>query len=254
MAAPPRSGQEQCTGKGGGCHAFFHKWLFFPPQTAAVSQKGGFPGGSPLHSPHGPAQWPGPGQGPAKLGLSAGGICWPTSPGSTRTAPSGRASPPSPGGAGVLCRRGGRAPSAPAGCGGDGAHQRPGGGRHGQLALTFLTRATSARPCRPARPMCSTAKSPGRGYRRQMVNLLRAGGGQRPHRGIFPVYPLTAGITNRFLTGLVRGPWPACPRWRNLWGRTSALQYDLAPVQAAYRDIHFPPDWQALARPAAADV
>ena len=38
--------------------------------------------------------------------------------------------------------------------------------------------------------------------------------------GIFPVYPLTAGITNRFLTGLVRAGLACLPQVQETWGTT----------------------------------
>lgn len=93
----------------------------------------------------------------------------------------------------------------------------------GQLSLTFFNQSYVRQALQTGQTYVFYGKVTGEGYRRQMVNpSFEREGANALTGGIFPVYPLTAGITNRFLTGLVRGPWPACPRWRNLWGRTSA--------------------------------
>lgn len=47
----------------------------------------------------------------------------------------------------------------------------------------------------------------------------------------------------------MRGALACLPQVAEPLGEDLRRQYDLAPVQAAYRDIHFPPDWQALAGP-----
>lgn len=119
----------------------------------------------------------------------------------------------------------------------------------GQLALTFFNQSYVRQALQTGQTYVFYGKVTGEGYRRQMVNpSFEREGANALTGGIFPVYPLTAGITNRFLTGLVRGALACLPQVAEPLGEDLRRQYDLAPVQAAYRDIHFPPDWQALAR------
>ena len=119
----------------------------------------------------------------------------------------------------------------------------------GQLSLTFFNQSYVRQALQTGQTYVFYGKVTGEGYRRQMVNpSFEREGANALTGGIFPVYPLTAGITNRFLTGLVRGALACLPQVAEPLGEDLRRQYDLAPVQAAYRDIHFPPDWQALAR------
>ena len=202
---------------------------------------------SPLTAlPDGPSQ----AKALAKLGLSAVGDLLAYFPRGTRTAPSGRASPPSPWRSRCALPPWWPSPSAPAGCGGGMELTK---GRvvdaTGQLALTFFNQSYVRQALQTGQTYVFYGKVTGEGYRRQMVNpSFEREGANALTGGIFPVYPLTAGISNRFLTGLVRAALACLPQVAEPLGEDLRRQYDLAPVQAAYRDIHFPPDWQALAR------
>ncbi len=105
-------------------------------------------------------------------------------------------------------------PSAPAGCGGGWSSPKAGWWTPpASWPLTFFNQSYVRQALQTGQTYVFYGKVTGEGYRRQMVNpSFEREGGQRPHRGIFPVYPLTAGITNRFLTGLVRGALACLPQ------------------------------------------
>lgn len=93
----------------------------------------------------------------------------------------------------------------------------------GQLALTFFNQSYVRQALQTGQTYVFYGKVTGEGYRRQMVNpSFEREGANALTGGIFPVYPLTAGITNRFLTGLVRGALACLPQVAEPLGRTSA--------------------------------
>jgi len=64
--------------------------------------------------------------------------------------------------------------------------------------------------------------------------------------GIVPVYPLTAGITQRFLRGLVRAAMPAAAAEKEMLPEGILAERRLAPPEYAVTNIHFPADEHAL--------
>jgi ATP-dependent DNA helicase RecG len=65
-------------------------------------------------------------------------------------------------------------------------------------------------------------------------------------RGIVPVYGLTAGVTQRFLRGLVRQALPYAELFAEALPKALSSEYRLAPAPYALHSIHFPPDEHAL--------
>ena len=64
--------------------------------------------------------------------------------------------------------------------------------------------------------------------------------------GIVPVYPLTAGVSQKYLRGLVRAAAPYVPGTPEILPESIALERKLAPVSYALTNIHFPVDGHAL--------
>ncbi len=68
-------------------------------------------------------------------------------------------------------------------------------------------------------------------------------------RCILPLYPLTAGVTNRFLVKLIAQALEVCRgSLPELLPEDVRAQYDLCGVEEAYRTVHRPPSFEALAR------
>ena len=66
--------------------------------------------------------------------------------------------------------------------------------------------------------------------------------------GIMPVYPLTAGITGHLLSSLQREAAMCTDQILETLSAELRRTYDLAPAPFSYREIHFPSDWDSLAR------
>jgi len=64
--------------------------------------------------------------------------------------------------------------------------------------------------------------------------------------GFVPVYPLTAGVTQKFLRGLVKSAMPEAASVSDVLPAENAAARRLAPVGYALENIHFPADEHAL--------
>lgn len=87
--------------------------------------------------------------------------------------------------------------------------------------------------------------------------LCSSGRGEGRYTGlIMPVYPLTAGVSNHLMAGLARRAVEVCaPEREEILPEPLRLTYGLCQVEYAYRNIHFPKDFEALElAPAAAGV
>ena len=119
----------------------------------------------------------------------------------------------------------------------------------GQVAVTFFNQSYVRQALQPGQTYSFYGKLTGFGSRRQMVSPQFEPEGKGEFTGgILPVYPLTAGISNRLLTSLVRQALPCLDQVQETLGDELRRQHHLAPVTEAYRTIHFPPSWDALAR------
>ena len=85
------------------------------------------------------------------------------------------------------------------------------------------------------------------GNHRQMTNP-QFEGAERPWAcgRIMPVYPLTAGITNHLLAGLVEGALRELPPPVETLPDDLLARHRLAPAAECWRSIHFPADEDAL--------
>ena len=119
----------------------------------------------------------------------------------------------------------------------------------GQAAVTFFNQNYVRKALQPGQTYFFYGTLTGEGYRRSMVNpAFEREGAHQLTGGIFPVYPLTAGITNRFLTGLVRAGLACLPQVQETLGDDLRETYDLVSVEQAYGSIHFPASWEALTK------
>ena len=77
-------------------------------------------------------------------------------------------------------------------------------------------------------------------FEREGTNLLTG--------GIMPVYPLTTGVTGHMLATLQRAAAGCAGQVLETLSDELRRAYDLAPAAFSYREIHFPSDWDSLAR------
>ena len=109
----------------------------------------------------------------------------------------------------------------------------------GQAAVTFFNQNYVRKALQPGQTYFFYGTLTGEGYRRSMVNpAFEREGAHQLTGGIFPVYPLTAGITNRFLTGLVRAGLACLPQVQETLGDDLRETYDLSRPMGAFI---FPP-------------
>ena len=64
--------------------------------------------------------------------------------------------------------------------------------------------------------------------------------------GIVPVYPLTAGLSQKYLRGLIRAAMPCVSRAEEALPEAIVKKRRLAPIGYAFSNIHFPTDEHAL--------
>ena len=87
------------------------------------------------------------------------------------------------------------------------------------------------------------------GRRLQMSNPhFEKEGENRLTGGIMPVYPLTAGVTGHLMASLQRAAAVCADQILETLSDDLRRAYDLAPAPFSYREIHFPTDWETLAR------
>ena len=119
----------------------------------------------------------------------------------------------------------------------------------GALELTFFNQAYLKDALRPGESYVFYGRVEAMGRRRSMTNPVfeREGAGEVTGR-ILPVYPLTAGLTNRLLGELARRAVEVCaPRREETIPEAVRLAHRLCQVEYAYQNIHFPRDFEALA-------
>ncbi len=119
----------------------------------------------------------------------------------------------------------------------------------GQVEVTFFNQSYVRQALREGETYYFYGKLTGMGYRRQMVNPYFEKVGKTSFTGgIMPVYPLTAGIANRFLSGLTRQALACLGQIQETLPQALREAYQLAPAAESYGNIHYPASWEALAK------
>ena len=119
----------------------------------------------------------------------------------------------------------------------------------GQVSVTFFHQSYVRQMLHPGQSYYFYGKLTGLGPRRQMVSPQFEPEGKGEFTGgILPVYPLTAGISNRLLISLVRQALPCLDQVEETLPEDLRRQHRLVPAAEAYLAIHFPPSWDVLAR------
>ena len=118
----------------------------------------------------------------------------------------------------------------------------------GALHLTFFNQPYLKHALQPGESYVFYGRVEGAGRYRAMTNPVfeREGVGQVTGR-ILPVYPLTAGITNRMMVDLARRAVELyAPRREETIPEPVRLAHRLCQVEYAYRNLHFPEHWEGL--------
>ena len=117
------------------------------------------------------------------------------------------------------------------------------------LFLTFFNQTYLKNALIPGESYVFFGKAEGTLLRKQMVNPLfeKEGAGQITGR-IMPVYPLTAGITQSVLHRAMRQGLDACEEiLPDVLPDEIRIKYKLCHIGFAYKNIHFPESFEALA-------
>ena len=118
----------------------------------------------------------------------------------------------------------------------------------GVLDLTFFNQAYLKDALHPGESYVFYGRVEVMGRRKSMTNPVfeREGAGQVTGR-ILPVYPLTAGITNRMVADLARRALERyAPRREETIPEEVRLAHSLCQVEFAYQNIHYPESFEAL--------
>ena len=116
-----------------------------------------------------------------------------------------------------------------------------------QVDVTFFNQPYVRSALTPGETYYFYGKLTGTGRRRQMVNPYFERAGQNTFTGgIMPVYPLTAGITAKFMGNLQKTAAQCVPQIQETLSDDLRAAYDLAPADFSYRAIHFPQSWEEL--------
>ena len=119
----------------------------------------------------------------------------------------------------------------------------------GQLELTFFNQAYVKDALRPGISYVFYGVAEGTGSRRRMTNpVFEPEGAARFTGRIMPVYPLTAGLSNNLLAGLVGRALEGCgDQVEEILPPGLRREQSLASARFALQNIHFPEDAEALA-------
>ncbi len=117
-----------------------------------------------------------------------------------------------------------------------------------QVTVTFFNQPYMEKQLRHGEEYLFYGRLQRQGAGWQLANpYVEALGADRLTGGIIPVYPLTAGISQALLGGLVRRALPAAGDLPEALPPGLLARYQLAQSEFSYRNIHFPESWEALA-------
>lgn len=123
----------------------------------------------------------------------------------------------------------------------------------GQVELTFFNQSYVRQALRPGETYYFYGKLTGAGQRRQMISpYFEKEGRHNFTGGIMPVYPLTAGVSNRLLATLEQTAAPCTAQIQETLPDDVRSAYSLAPAEFSYRSIHFLQAGRTWTKPAAA--
>lgn len=119
----------------------------------------------------------------------------------------------------------------------------------GQVDLVFFNDRYAHRVLHAGTAYRFCGKLTVNGRRRQLTNPLfePEDGPRRLTGGIVPVYPLTAGLGAGFLLGLIAKALPSVAEIAETLPEGLRAQHGLISAQEAYRIVHAPTEWTALA-------
>ncbi len=115
------------------------------------------------------------------------------------------------------------------------------------VTVTFFNQSYVAQSLKYGEEYVFYGKITGDGTRRQMTNpYFEPLGADKLVGGITPLYPLTAGISQSLLGGLIRRAIPLCGTLEETLPPDLLEAHHLAPLPWALENIHFPSSWEAL--------
>lgn len=117
----------------------------------------------------------------------------------------------------------------------------------GVLHLTFFNQSYVEKALHPGEEYIFYGHVEEQGFRRGMTNPVFERQGRNQITGcIMPIYPLTAGITNPMLAGWVRRALTCAEELPETLPQEVRQNYQLAAVEYAVQNIHFPESEEAL--------
>ncbi len=116
------------------------------------------------------------------------------------------------------------------------------------MTLTFFNQSYVRTALKPGESYVFFGKAEQSGRNRVMTNPEFEPAGKTRFTGrIMPVYPLTAGISNRLLAGAVlRGLEDCLDQIEDILPAELRQKHSLSSAQYAWQTIHFPPSWEEL--------
>jgi ATP-dependent DNA helicase RecG len=120
----------------------------------------------------------------------------------------------------------------------------------GVLYITFFNQGYLKNALTPGESYVFYGRVEEQGRRRSMVNPVFEREGERRYTGcIMPVYSLTAGVSNHFLSGLTKQAVAQCAgQITDTIPEQVRQEHDLCTAEFAYRNIHFPESFEALGK------
>lgn len=117
----------------------------------------------------------------------------------------------------------------------------------GTLHLTFFNQGYVERAIQAGEEYIFFGTVEEQGRRRSMVNPVFEPVNRQSFTGcIMPIYPLTAGISNHLMASLIRQVLPCAASLPETLPQQIRQKHNLAAIEFAVRNIHFPSDEQAL--------
>lgn len=115
------------------------------------------------------------------------------------------------------------------------------------LQLTFFNQAYASKNLQVGERYLFYGKVTSFGGSRQLANpYFEPEDAPRFTKAIIPIYPLSAGLSQRLLAGLVQESLPAIPLLGEALPEEILRDYSLAQAEFSYRSIHFPASFEEL--------